>query len=38
MDELRFEVRDKLRQLYEQTEDKYCDGCYFSKVLRPHRG
>ena len=32
------ETRQNIRDLYEQTEDKYCDGCSDLKITPPHYG
>jgi hypothetical protein len=36
--EVRLEAKNKFQELYELTEDKHCDGCYYLQVQAPFRG
>lgn len=37
-EELRYETKCKVRELFDQMEDKYCDGCSELSIEPPFRG
>lgn len=36
--DLRLEIKYKIREFLELVDDKYCDGCYFLHVEPPRKG
>jgi hypothetical protein len=38
MNDLRLDLKWKIREFIDSVDDKYCDGCYFLNIDPPFRG
>lgn len=38
LEELRIDIKGKMLEIADLTEDRYCDGCFHSRVEAPFRG
>lgn len=38
MENLRFELKEKINQFIDLIDDKYCDGCPFLEVIDSYKG